>query len=166
MRYRKSLIIFLALSLVFLGCSKDSNVEMNPLMPEDFEFRLIYGTYGKQKIDTFNDLVVKDLVIDGIIEAKITLSKEEMNKIYKEMRSINIMGELELKKEDECMSEPSSFTEWTLQMYGQTKTIHYQTYCEYPDDVLKLMDLQEYIHNIVIEKPEYKQLPASNGYYE
>ncbi len=166
MTYRANLIVFLALFFVLIACSKDSNVEMNSVKPEDFEFSLTYGTYGKQKIDTFNNLVIKDLVIDGVIEANIKLSKEDMDKIYEEMRSINIMGELDLKKDDECMSEPSSFTEWTIQMNGQTKTIHYHTYCEYPDDVLKLMDLQEYIHGIVIEKPEYKELPASNGYYE
>ncbi|MBE4909824.1 hypothetical protein IMZ08_17455 [Bacillus luteolus] len=118
MRYRDNLIVFLALILVLIGCSKNSNVEMNPVKPEDFEFSLTYGTYGKQKIDTFNDLVIKDLVIDGVIEANIKLSKEDMNKIYEEMRSINIMGKLDLKKEDECMSEPSSFTEWTIQMNG------------------------------------------------
>ncbi|QOR64783.1 hypothetical protein IM538_13040 [Cytobacillus suaedae] len=166
MRYRDKLILFLSLILVLIGCSKGSNVEMNPVMPEDFEFSLTYGTYGKQKIDTFNDLVIKDLVVDGVIEAKITLSNEDMNKIYEGMRSINIMAELDLKRENECMSEPPTFTEWTIQMNSETKTIHYQTYCEYPTDILKLIELQEYIHNIVIEKPEYKELPASNGYYE
>ena len=32
-------------------------------MPDDFNFSLTYGTYAKQKIDTFNNVVIKDLVI-------------------------------------------------------------------------------------------------------
>lgn len=165
MRYR-ILLITILLILGIMGCSSASNVGMSTEMPEDFEFSLSYGTYGKQKVDTFNDVVVKDLVIDGTIEANIVLSNEEMTLIYAEMSSFSIMGELDLQKENECITEPSSFSEWTIQMNGQTKTIHYQTFCDYPDDVLKLSNLQEFIHNIVIEKPEYKELPVSNGYYE
>lgn len=68
----------------------------NQKIPEDFNFSLTYGTYGNQKIDTFNNVVVKDLVEDGTIEASISLTKKEKQAIYGEMMKIDIMGELNL----------------------------------------------------------------------
>ena len=139
---------------------------MNKEMPEDFNFSLIYGTYGKKQIDTFNDVVVKDLVADGTIEANIALTKEEKQAIYNEMLKMNIMGDLDLNKGKECMVEPPSRTEWVIQINGETKKISYNSYCDYPPDVLNLIKLQDFIHSLVSSKKEYLDLPASNGYYE
>jgi hypothetical protein len=61
-----------------VGCSTENSVRPNGDMPDDINFSLTYGSYGKQKIDTFKDVVVKDLVEDGTIEANIALSDEEM----------------------------------------------------------------------------------------
>ncbi|MGY3717351.1 hypothetical protein ACWE42_17715 [Sutcliffiella cohnii] len=70
--------------LIFIpGCKalQDNHIEGGTEnfqgMPEDFHFSLIYGTYGKQKIDTFDDVVVKDLVLDGTIKANISLTMGE-----------------------------------------------------------------------------------------
>jgi hypothetical protein len=151
------------------GCPKDSVKDINEEMPEDFNFSLIYGSYGKQKIDTFNDTVVKDLVDDGTIEANISFTEQEMKNIYNEMTSINIMGELvvESENEKECDMSTSSFTKWNIQMDGMTKSIYSKNYCDgYPEGALKLVRLAENIHSILINKEEYKELPESNGYYE
>lgn len=52
-------------------------------------------------------------------------------------------------------------------MNGKTTSIHTKLYCDvYPEDILKLLKLADFIHNIVISKEEYKKLPKSNGYYE
>jgi hypothetical protein len=151
------------------GCSKDSVKDIHDEMPKDFNFSLIYGSYGKQKIDTFNDTVVKDLVDDGTIEANIAFTEQEMKNIYNEMTSINIMGELvvESENEKECDMSTPSFTKWNIQMDGKIKSIYTKNYCDgYPEDVLKLVRLAEKIHSILINKEEYKELPESNGYYE
>lgn len=71
------LFVFIIILSGLPGCSKTVDQDE---VPVDFDFRLIYGTYGKEKIDTFNDTVVKDLVKDGTIEANITLTEQEMNK--------------------------------------------------------------------------------------
>lgn len=155
--------------IILSGCSKDSVKDINDEMPEDFNFSIIYGTYGKQKIDTFNDTVVKDLVEDGTIEANIAFTEQEMKDIYNEMTTINIMGELvvESENEKECDMSTPSFTKWNIQMDGKTKSIYTKNYCDgYPEDALKLVRLAENIHSILINKEEYKELPESNGYYE
>ena len=51
-------------------------------------------------------------------------------------------------------------------MNGETKSFYYETYCEYPEDVMNLMKLKEYIHEVVSSKKEYMALPERKGYYE
>ncbi|MED4018759.1 hypothetical protein [Sutcliffiella cohnii] len=138
----------------------------NEVMPEDFHFSLTYGTYGKQKIDTFHDIVVKDLVKDGTIEANISLTMDEKHAIYNEMMKIGIMNELKLEKEEGCGVEPPSISQWFIQMNGETKSFSYMGFCDYTEDALALVKLEDYIHKVVSSKEEYRELPESNGYYE
>jgi hypothetical protein len=162
----KILFFIMAIFLILVtGCNnlKDNT---NQKMPDDFNFSLSYGTYGKQEIDTFHNLVVKDLVEDGTVEASISLTSKEKQAIYDEMIKIDIMGDLDLDKEKECETEPSSISKWNIQMNGETRSFHYTTYCEYPEDVLNLIKLEEYIHSVVSSKEDYKALPEAKGYYE
>jgi hypothetical protein len=152
--------------MVIVGCSTKNSVEPYLDMPEDFNFSLSYGTYGKQKIDTFKNVVVKDLLEDGLIEANILITKEEMKQIYHEMVKINVMGELDLDEDKECHVEPPSISKWKIQMEGKIKSFSYQSYCDYPQDALKLIKLEQYIDNIVASKEEYKNLPDARGGYE
>lgn len=138
----------------------------NEVMPEEFHFSLTYGTYGKQKIDTFQDIVVKDLVEDGTIEANISLTSDEKQAIYDEMMKIGVMNELELEKEEGCETEPPSISQWYIQMNGETKSFSYMSFCDYTEDALALVKLEDYIHKVVSSKEEYRDLPESNGYYE
>lgn len=48
-------------------------------------------------------------------------------------------------------------------MNGETKSFYYETYCEYPEDVMNLMKLKEYIHKVVSSKKEYMALPKGKG---
>lgn len=151
---------------VIVGCSTEISDKPNEDMPDDFNFSLTYGSYAKKKIDTFKNIVVKDLVEDGTIEANIALTEEEMKQIHNEMIKINVMGELDLDEDKECHSEPPRVSIWDIQMDGKTKSFNYQSHCNYPEDVLSLLKLEEYIHNIVSTKAEYKALPESRGAYE
>ncbi|KUP08746.1 hypothetical protein Q75_02335, partial [Bacillus coahuilensis p1.1.43] len=63
-------------------------------------------------------------------------------------------------------TEPPSYSAWDIQMNGKTKSFNYSTFCEYPNDVLELLKLEEFIHNIILDKNEYKELPEANGFYE
>jgi len=162
MRIYALIITVMIFSLVGCNFSRDStNEDMR-----DFDFTLIYGVYGKNKIDTFNDMIIIDLIEDGTLEANISLSQQEKEQIYNEMKRINIMGELNMNKEDECETEPSTFSSWDIHMNGESKSFSYGTYCKYTDDLLELIKLEDYIHNIVSSKEEYKQLPEAKGAYE
>lgn len=164
----KRVIVFILIFTFSLitACSNEASTGDSQEMPYDFNFSLKYGTYGKQVIDTFNDIVIKDLVLDGTVEAEIAFTDFEMKEIYNKMISIDIMGDLDLEKEKECESEPESISNWTIQMNGKTKSYSYKSYCNYPEDVLNLMELEDFIHNLMANKEKYKKLPESNGGYE
>ncbi|MEQ2528237.1 hypothetical protein WMO40_16240 [Bacillaceae bacterium CLA-AA-H227] len=157
----KKIYLILGLCIVIMGCSNKTS----DVAPNDFNFSLSYGTYGKQKIDTFNDIVVKDLIEDGTMEVQISLSDDELKQIYEEMMKIDIMGDLDIEKSD-CISEPPHPTEWEIQMNGQRKTISYSDYCDYPKDVENLIELKDFIHQIVSSKDQYNKLPEARGGYK
>ena len=154
--------MFISLLLV-VGC--DNTQVMTEEMPEDFNFSLTYGTYGKQKIDTFRNIVVKDLIADGTIKANIALTKEEKQAIYNEMKKINIMGDLKLDEAKECHLEPPSETKWIIHMNGKTKRFSYKNFCDYQQNILGLIELEHFIDELVSKKKEYLDLPERNGGY-
>jgi hypothetical protein len=135
-------------------------------VPKDFSFHLVYGTYGKKQIDTFHGTIVKDLIDDGTVEANISFTKQEMKEIYQRMMEIKVM-EIVLRDKQECVSEPPSLSIWNIKMNGIEKSIQYDSsYCDYPEDVLNLMKLEDFIHEMMAKKDTYKELPEPNGYYE
>lgn len=161
-----TLLSFFMIVAGAFGCSSENlNETSYKEMPEDFNLALSYGVMGKQKIDTFEDLVVKDLVEDGLIEANIYFTDQEMNEIYSKMLEINIMGELDLSKENSCSSEPEIISVWTIQMKGETKSFNYNSFCDVSNDIERLRKLENFITSLMEEKDAYKKLPPSNGAY-
>jgi hypothetical protein len=164
LKYLLRFTLITMLLLVSTACEITNR--MPEEMPKDFNFSLTYGSYGKKKIDTFYDLVIKDLVEDGTIEANISLTDEEMRQIYQEMLRMNIMGDLDIEENQNCHSEPPALSEWKVQVNGETKLISFKPFCDETADILKLIELEDFIHGMLIEKEEYKVLPEANGAYE
>lgn len=100
------LCLLLLAVLLLNGCSTDKEAEraagqnvMPQEMPGDFDFLVRYG-YGeatKNEINTYQDIVVKDLIMNGTATANVTLTGDEMRSIYDQMKEINIMGTMELE---------------------------------------------------------------------
>src|SRR5690625_5495728 len=74
-------------------------------MPEDFGFSVQYGVGQKNEIDTFNGVVIKDLVEDGTAKADITFTDKEMSEIYEKMKAINVLEEKNFISKCESRSE-------------------------------------------------------------
>lgn len=147
----------------------NEGVQIDLEAPDDFDFSLNYGPYGIQKVDTFEDIVIKDLVENGVAEANISLSTNEMNRIYSEMIKIDIMQIREGETVDdgvECVSEPPLVTEWTVQMNDETNSFSFDVACEESEVVSDLKELEWLIHEMVASKDEYKELPEPVGFYE
>ncbi|WNS44673.1 hypothetical protein [Paenibacillus sp. MMS20-IR301] len=173
----KRLALLLLAMLLTAGCNPHQEAERIPQqqampeeMPADFDFLVRYG-YGeltKNEINTYHDTVVKDLIVNGTATANLSLSEEDLAGIYERMRAANVMGELELKpSKQNCAATPSQEDQWQITADGITRTLSWSDeYCEMTDDAKQLLELRNYIRDIVAAKAEYQALPEAEGGYD
>lgn len=140
-------------------------------MPDDFNFSVQFGVEKKNEINTFKGTVTKDLIEDGTATAEIIFTDEEMNEIYEEMKGVNILETKKFIPEPldgtVCMQQPHGEDIWEITIKGETITHSYsEEYCEPTNDAQELMELRDYVFNIVKHRDEYKELPKSKGGYD
>ncbi len=135
-------------------------------MPEDFAFSVSYGIGSKNRIDTYNSTVVKDLIADGTAKATLAFTKAELQSIYERMMEIDVFGEKQLIVDNGCLRQPISDDYWKIRIGGVEKQMHITTqFCELTEDAQAFMDMRNFIVEIVSGKEEYKALPEPNGAY-
>lgn len=179
-------LIFLAIGL--LGCQQSDKTEelINGIsknvtssttlhipkdMPSDFDFSIQFGVQKRNEINTFDGTVTKDLIADGTATTELILTEEEMKDIYKKMKEINIAETKEFIPKPIngtiCMQQPHGEDEWEIIINGQTIAhIISGEYCEPTKDAKQLIELRNYVFNIIKSKGEYKSLPESEGGYQ
>lgn len=179
-------LIFLSIGL--LGCQQSgkkeelnneitknvtdsTNQNMPKVMPSDFDFSIQFGVQKKNEINTFEGTVTKDLIADGTATTELILTEEEMKDIYEEMQEINIAETKEFTPEPingtVCMQEPYEEDEWKIIINGETLKLSISgKHCEPTNDGKQLIELRNYVFNIIKSKGEYKSLPESNGGYQ
>lgn len=167
MKPGKILLFIFAFFLSGCGLNNDTKDVMPDEMPSDFGFSVKFGVGKKNEIDTFEGKITKDLVDDGTTTINLPLTIEEKAKIYEKMKTINIISMKDLVPKTECMTKPYSEDEWKITINGETITTSISgAYCEKAIDENKLIDIRNYIRNIVQSKGEYKKLPEATGGYE
>ncbi|OAB45578.1 hypothetical protein PBAT_11695 [Paenibacillus antarcticus] len=165
--------LLFVLLLIITGCSKDVKINTNTMpqsLPADFDFMVSFG-YGevtKNEINTYQDTVVKDLVINGTATANMTFTVDEMRIIYEKMREINIMGTKDLVPTNQnCGKKPFSKDRWKISVNGVTKELTWsEEYCDVTSDAQELLELRTFIQDIVADKDAYKELPQAEGGYD
>lgn len=140
-------------------------------MPSDFDFSIQFGVQKKNEINTFKGTVTKDLIADGTVTTELNLTKEEMEDIYEKMKEINIDETKKFTPEpingSVCLQEPFGEDAWEIIINDETITQLFSgEYCEPTTDAKQLIELRDYVFNIIKSKGEYKSLPESNGGYE
>jgi len=170
---------------VMTGCSNNSDsvirsntklaevvrqeTEMPLEMPTDFNFMVSFG-YGevtKNEIDTFKGTVTKDLIVKGSATANIVFTTVELREIYDKMRAIDIMGPKKSTKDGRCFKTPSNEDKWKITVNGETKTFSWtDKYCAMTEDANQLLELRNFIKNMVESKEGYKALPEAEGGYD
>ncbi|HSP23355.1 MAG TPA: hypothetical protein VLQ20_13620 [Planococcus sp. (in: firmicutes)] len=184
-----SLFVFLLfLSIGLFGCQQSGEGEelkneiientngstaqnLPKLMPGDFDFSIQFDVQKKNEMNTFVGMVTKDLIADGIASSDLILTEEEMEDIYRKMVEIKITEPKEFTPEpingEVCTQEPYEEDEWNIVINGETLThLISGSFCEPTDDAKQLIELRNYVFNIVKSKDEYNSLPESHGGYE
>lgn len=166
----KLAIYLLFCSLLIIGCtSNKSNIPTTK--PSDFAFSLNYGIGGKNKLDTFTNSYSRDMNSEHSQNIKLTLSEEDLNKIYSLMRTIDILNYPD-NFDPEGPSESKPYDEFyiTILINGNKKNITWiDNKNSQTEQAINLRELFSKIHKIVSETEEYKSLPVpedSNIYYE
>ncbi|MFJ7973689.1 hypothetical protein [Psychrobacillus sp. NPDC096389] len=182
------ILFFIFLSIGLLGCQQSDNEDelnnkisknvtnstiqsMPKDMPSDFDFSIQFGIQKKNEINTFEGTVTKDLITDGTASTELILTEEEMKDIYGKMKEINITKTKEFTPKpingSVCMQVPYEEDRWKIIINGEVIThLVSGEYCEPTNDANQLIELRNYVFNIIKSKDEYKLLPEPQGGYE
>jgi hypothetical protein len=165
-------IMFLCLFLiVFLLIGRNSTSTRNQLpdaKPKNFNFVFNYGVNAKNQLDTIKEEYTKDMVIDPSVTTNFILSDEEMNIIYSEMKKINILNYPENFNPKSNMHR-TPFETYSIKIVidGKEKNIYWKDEnISETKEAIQLRKLFKQIEEIIINKEEYKKLPAANGGYD
>lgn len=167
----KQLLVSLFIIVLWIGGCEDGKELVTSKMPDeipsDFNFKLNFGVLGKNEVNTFEGTITKDLIENGTAIAKITFTDSELDAIYQKMKEINIVEEKKLIPNTACSQEPYSIDQWEITINGESYThLVSGEYCELTNDAEQLIQLRNFVFNIVKQKEEYKKLPEAVGGYE
>lgn len=164
----KFVSIILIAAVLFTGCTSALPEEGDPMteqMPGDFAFSVHFG--GKNAIDSFRGIVVKDLISAGTAEASVTFTNEEMASIFEKMKEIDVLGPKNFAGDSRCRRVPAGEDVWKIRINGKEKTIRVPLqHCETPKDAKRMIELRNWVLNIMKEKDGYKTLPEAEGGYQ
>jgi hypothetical protein len=165
--FRKPLILLTTIVLLVIsGCS--NNNTMPDEMPNNFDFLVQFGVGSKNEINTFTNTLTKDLIEDGTIETSLTFTPDEMKEIYQKMSEIYITAPKTLiPPKTDCRLAPHNEDYWEIVINGERLELGWTNkYCKTTNDAKQLLEVRNYIFDIVKNKDEYKELPEAKGGYK
>jgi hypothetical protein len=162
----KLAVILMVVALYFAGCSSNDKNIMPEDMPKDFAFSVQFGIGSKNVIDTFNGIVIKDLISAGIAKANTTFTEAEMKSIYEKMKAMNVLGPKDFIDDMSCRKKPFGKDTWNIRINDKEKTIQWSSeYCKLTVDAKQFAELRNFVLDIVKQKDEYKKMPEPEGGY-
>lgn len=158
--------LFIILCLFFT--LYNSNFEKSS---DDFNFLLLYGYNGDNSINTFNNRLTKDLVINGNQTIKFKMPKEKKDEIYQLIikNKINELPETIESKGFICYPSNKLYLKYSIN--GETKTVSWDTAFWREDERLDdnqncflnfVKQITDYIHNT----DEYRKMSPTKGGYD
>lgn len=129
-----------------------------------FAFELKYGVGLKNKINTKEQKLIKDLQNgETVAVSDFQFSKKEMNAIYKLLIFSNYIEEKKLYKE--CNQKP--YESYELNVWINSGERHFVwSECDKSRDGLEMTKLVQNILEIVKNNSVYQSLPKVKGYYK
>jgi hypothetical protein len=180
----KAWSVILALAVLLIGavsCGKyipeeslqPAGVTDSPApVKSNFNFIFKYGIGARNELDTFKGTYIKDMIIDASITVKLSLSEEEMERIYQKMMEIDFFSYLDRFKlaipagEPTGIVTPYSTYYFKVEHDSQYKELWWGDEITNPDEKAdKLRELITLIRNIIESKEEYKKLPEPRSGY-
>ncbi len=162
MKYLK-ITLTLLISLIFISCNENS-VEPN----EQF-VKILFKYNYKDELNTYDNYLIKDLVLDGLKKVKFWLTEEEQQKIENKINETNFYSLPDTIIDNSPVEISPNFQQYLrIKINDQEKEITWKYITpEYQTENYKSIEkLSNYIRQIIESKPEYKVLPPRNGGYD
>ena len=155
------------LALLALSCSKS----VAPPEGRDFNFKLDYGIFAKNVLNTYDNTYTKDLVIDGTVTVPFTLSDSELQCIDAKMIGIGFFSfpDTFVVPGADTLGYVTPHSTYIFDVKDNSTVKHlYWSDCIVSEDTngVKLRGLISLIVNIIHSNPKYSQLPPANGGYQ
>lgn len=175
MRKSWALMIILALMAALsgtAGCVAPPLSPAPPPSPSTFNLTFKYGVGAKNELNTSQGTYTKDMIMDPSITVNLSLSREELDRIYQKMIEINFFG---YPDEFAVSIPPGQSVGMLTPYYSYYFKVEYDSKVKelwWEDDIInqdkkaeKLRELITLITDIIESKEEYKQLPPPTGGY-
>lgn len=143
--------------------------------PKDFSIVFAYGVGAKNRYDTVNGKLTKDLVSAGTETADLIVTKNDLAKIYTELISNDILSITEPLNSDTLgddenskMIKPVSRYELTVTADGVSYTVEgtnvIEMYPEHPQ-AARFSIFVDFMLKFISNTPEYRAMPEAEGGY-
>jgi hypothetical protein len=158
----------LGLILLFL-CACSHNV--GPGRTREFDLSFRYGVLARNQLNTFQNTITKDLVLDGTVTVPFVIAASDLESIEARMEQIGFFGypdAFAVKSADHIAVtvDPACIYEFSVLSHGRWKALYWSNGIVRADSqAVKLHNLITFIQGIVESTPEYKQLPPARGAY-
>lgn len=165
-------VCILAIIWIALFALKQSTIPPTTSDRSNFNLIFRYGVGANNELNTFRGTYTKDMILDPSITVGLSLSQEELYRIYQKMIEIDFFN------------YPENFSVFIPPGEGITMVTPYPTYyfkVEYNSKIKelswgaeivnedekadKLRELNELIIDIIESKEEYRRLPSPRGGY-
>lgn len=148
-------------------------------MPKDFELVFSYGVFQAKAhngIDTINNKIYKDLVMDGLGTVDYEISKENLKMIYKILREADILSypnpfKPKYSDQAELGSQRMVLPNLEYHLSFVCDGVDHEMYWNDTNDseaklAVKLRDALKQISNLFESTEEYQGLPPTVGGYD
>jgi len=163
------LVAGLALIVAFIGLAGCANP---PAEVSSFNLIFKYGVTARNELNTFEGTYTKDMVMDPSITINLSLTEEELDRIYQKIVEIDFFDypdEFSVPVEEGelvTIVTPYSSYYFKVEYDSSIKELRWEDEIMNPnDEANKLRELIQLIRDIIELKEEYKELPAPTSGY-
>lgn len=169
---KKGWLILASLALVVAALS--GMVGCDNQTPAEYNFNLIfkYGVNAMNELDTFQGTYTKDMVADPSITVPLSLSEEELDRIYQKMVEIDFFNYPDKFSVYVPPGEPVGIVTPYASYYFKVEYNSQVKELWWEDEIInenekadRLRELIKLIRDIVESKEEYKELPPPSSAY-
>jgi hypothetical protein len=165
MDYIKNIFVFLFSCIIIISCSD------SPSDPGNQDVQLFFKYNYRDELNTFDNTYQKDLVQDGVIKVKFSLTREEHEQIVQKAEEVGFFSlpdTLNIIAEDSIVIrvDPEFSEELRIKTSNEDNKVAWRTSIFFNGDYYdKFSELRLLIINIIEARSEYKKLPPIKGGY-